>query len=102
MSDGPGRDEAADPDMRKLAQDWITLWQSELAGLAVDREAQESWQAVLRMWAAGAAGMLRAMPQGGPYAGGAAGSGRPYAANSSPQRSAADPLRRPSSADPSP
>ena len=39
----PGRDESATgPDLRKLAQDWITLWQSELAGLAADREAQET------------------------------------------------------------
>ena len=44
---GPGRS-AADLDLRKLAQDWITLWQSELAGLAADREAQETWQAMLR------------------------------------------------------
>ena len=63
MSDGPGRDEAADLDLRKLAQDWITLWQSELAGLAADREAQETWQAMLRVWAAAAAGMLRTVPQ---------------------------------------
>ena len=64
MSDGPGRDEsAAGPDLRKLAQDWITLWQSELAGLAVDREAQETWQAMLALWAGAAAAMLRAMPR---------------------------------------
>ena len=64
MSDGPGRDDgAAGPDLRKLAQDWITLWQSELAGLAVDREAQETWQAMLALWAGAAAAMLRAMPR---------------------------------------
>ena len=49
MSDGPGRDEARGPDLRKLAQDWITLWQSELAALAADREAQETWQAMLAL-----------------------------------------------------
>ena len=64
MSDGPRPDEgAAEPDLRKLAQDWITLWQSELAGLAVDREAQETWQAMLALWAGVAAAMLRAMPR---------------------------------------
>src|SRR6185312_8865732 len=43
------------PDLRKLAQDWLTLWQSELAALAVDREAQETWHAVLSLWAAATA-----------------------------------------------
>src|SRR3984885_15790000 len=69
MSDGPGRDETeAGPDLRKLAQDWITLWQSELAGLAVDREAQETWHAMLALWAGAAAAMLRAMPRDDPAA----------------------------------
>src|SRR6202012_263911 len=64
MNDAPGRDESdAGPDLRKLAQDWITLWQSELAGLAVDREAQETWHAMLGLWAGAAAAMLRAMPR---------------------------------------
>src|SRR5271163_2472065 len=70
MSDAPGRDESeAGPDLRKLAQDWITLWQSELAGLAVDREAQETWHAMLALWAGAAAAMLRAMPRDDPAAG---------------------------------
>src|ERR1700733_6419661 len=64
MSDRPGGEDAAEgPDLRKLAQDWITLWQSELAGLAVDREAQETWQVMLTLWAGAAAAMLRAMPR---------------------------------------
>ena len=68
MSTDPGRqdgarpDAAAAPDLRKLAQDWITLWQSELAALAVDREAQETWHAMLALWAGAAAAMLQAMP----------------------------------------
>ena len=33
------------------ARDWIALWQSELAALAVDREAQESVQALVALWA---------------------------------------------------
>ena len=36
-----------------LARDWITLWQSELAALAVDREAQETWHVLLSLWAGG-------------------------------------------------
>ena len=36
---------ADDADLEKLAEDWISLWQSEIAGLASDREAAESWSA---------------------------------------------------------
>ena len=40
MTTGPAPDEGATaPDLRRLAQDWITLWRSELAALAVDRGA---------------------------------------------------------------
>jgi hypothetical protein len=64
MNDAPGRDESdAGPDLRKLAQDWITLWQSELAAIAADREAQESWQAILALWAGAAGAMLAAAPR---------------------------------------
>ena len=41
---GRGRrpDAAGDlPDLGKLAQDWITLWQSELSAMAADREIHE-------------------------------------------------------------
>jgi hypothetical protein len=65
MSDG---EQPADPpaaDLHELARDWITLWQSELAALAVDREAQESWQALLGLWAGAAAAMLQALPRAG-------------------------------------
>jgi len=58
---GPG-DEAAASDQRQLVQDWITLWQSELAALAVDREAHETWQAMLALWAGAASAMLQAWP----------------------------------------
>ena len=47
------------PDLEALARDWITLWQSELAAIAADREMQESWQAILALWA-GAAGAILA------------------------------------------
>jgi hypothetical protein len=55
---------AAPPDLDALARDWITLWQSELAAIAVDREAQESWQAILALWAGIAGAMLNAAPRG--------------------------------------
>jgi hypothetical protein len=48
------------PDLETLSRDWITLWQSELAALAADREAQESWQAIVELWAGAAGTMLSA------------------------------------------
>jgi hypothetical protein len=62
----------ADLDPQELARDWITLWQSELAALSVDQEAQESWQALLGLWANAAGAMLQATkwttPDGAPGA----------------------------------
>jgi hypothetical protein len=51
------------PDLRQLAQDWIELWQSELSAIAVDREAQETWQAMIALWAGAASAMLSAIPR---------------------------------------
>jgi hypothetical protein len=64
FSDANPRDRtAADmPDPRKLAQDWITLWQSELAAMAADREIHESWQTVTALWAGTMSTMLRGLP----------------------------------------
>lgn len=39
------------PDSPGPLADWITLWHSELAALAVDREAQEAAQALIGLWA---------------------------------------------------
>jgi len=50
------------PDLHRLAQDWITLWQSELTAMAADREMQETWQATIGLWAAFATAMVKAMP----------------------------------------
>ena len=55
-------------ELHELARDWITLWQSELAAMATDREAQETFQALLAVWAGAAAAMLRALPRDGPDA----------------------------------
>ena len=65
MSDGPEgrRDPPAPPDLAALARDWITLWQSELAALAADREAQEMSEAVLALWAGMAGSLLAAAPR---------------------------------------
>src|SRR3712207_3766175 len=66
-SDPPTSDSGEDAeDLRDLARDWITLWQSELSALAVDREAQEAWHLLLSLWAGTAAGMINALPRGGP------------------------------------
>ncbi len=54
-SDPPPGDPAGE-DLQGLARDWITLWQSELAALAVDREAQETWHVLLSLWAGAAGG----------------------------------------------
>jgi hypothetical protein len=74
-----GGDPAADsggPDLQALARDWITLWQSELAAMAADREAQETWRSLLAIWAAASANLLKSLPKGGADAGG----GRPQPA----------------------
>lgn len=47
MTTEPG----APPDPAALLRDWMTLVQTELAGLAGDREALETWQAVAALWA---------------------------------------------------
>ena len=52
-------------DLQGLARDWITLWQSELAAVAADREVQEAWQTLLALWAGAATAMLQALPRGG-------------------------------------
>jgi hypothetical protein len=54
------------PDLQALARDWVTLWQSELAAIAADREAQESWQAIVALWAGAAGAILAAAPRAWP------------------------------------
>jgi hypothetical protein len=55
--DRPKPDEA---EIERLAEDWITLWQSEIAALAADREAAEGWAAAASAWAALGAAWMRA------------------------------------------
>ena len=66
---GPDRTDtaAADPiaALQELTRDWITVWQSELTAVAVDREAQESWQSVISLWAGAAGALLTFVPPRG-------------------------------------
>ena len=58
----PGEAEGGDrgvPDAAALMRDWMTLVQTELAGLATDREALETWQALAGVWARGLGGHER-------------------------------------------
>src|SRR4051794_26100297 len=50
------------PDLRRLAQGWITLWESEIAALAADPEMREAWQAMASVWAGAMTAALRAVP----------------------------------------
>jgi len=54
MTGGP--EEPGGADAAALLRDWMTLVQTELAGLATDREALETWQALAGAWARGLAG----------------------------------------------
>jgi len=44
-------------ELDRLAEDWITLWQTEIAAMAADREAAEAWAGAAQFWAAMGAGM---------------------------------------------
>jgi hypothetical protein len=60
-----GAGDPPEPDgasLHELARDWITLWQSELTGLTADREARETWQAMVALWAGAAGAMLNRGP----------------------------------------
>jgi hypothetical protein len=59
-------DAASGPDMQSLARDWITVWQSEIAAVACDREVQETWQMLAGLWAGVASLMLQGLPRGQP------------------------------------
>jgi hypothetical protein len=80
--------------LHELARDWITLWQSELAALAADRETQETWQAMVGLWAGAAGAMLNGVPAASaPHPGDGADrrSGSPAAPGSASAAAAPDP-----------
>jgi hypothetical protein len=52
---------------RQFAQDWMTVWQSEMSTMAVDREVHEAWHAVASRWADLAAAMLGGPPPRKPH-----------------------------------
>jgi hypothetical protein len=64
--DAPGvasSEAAADrckPDLQGLAREWIALWQSGLAAMAVDREAKSTWHTLLTLWTSAASAMQAA------------------------------------------
>jgi hypothetical protein len=51
------------PDPQKLAQDWITLWQSELSAMAADPEMREAWQTLMALWAGTMSAIIRDLPR---------------------------------------
>ncbi|MBO0712414.1 MAG: hypothetical protein J2P47_14180 [Acetobacteraceae bacterium] len=51
-------------DLASLARDWITLWQSELAALATDREAHETLVALLGLWVDASGALAGTHPRG--------------------------------------
>lgn len=80
---GMGRkDEACEPELDRLAEAWITLWQNELAALAADAEVAAAWRQAFGLataWlgaapdrAGGRAGHERAAAAPRPTAAGAA------------------------------
>jgi ubiquinone biosynthesis protein UbiJ len=48
-------------DLLTLGQDWLTIWHSEIAAIAVDRELRETWQGALAAWFGAAEAALRAL-----------------------------------------
>jgi hypothetical protein len=64
MADGQGG--TPPPDPQALARDWITIWQSELAALATDRELHESWIRWVTLWAQAAHAATSLLPGAAP------------------------------------
>ena len=92
---GEAEEQAARVDPCALAADWITIVQSELAGLAADREAQEMAQAMVGIWARAATTMLHAVARDRPATRAAAPPRpAPAAAASDAGRAEIDELRR--------
>ncbi|HQT61439.1 MULTISPECIES: hypothetical protein [unclassified Acidiphilium] len=61
----PGDKHKAEPPdaetrLADLARDWITLWQSELAAMAQDREWREAWTGLMTIWAGAATAAIGA------------------------------------------
>jgi hypothetical protein len=55
---GTGSNEQ-DPALTQLLDDWVTIWQSELAGLVLDREMQDGLLRAIDGWAVQSRAVLR-------------------------------------------
>ena len=49
-------------DLHAVTTDWITIWHSELAAMATDRELQETWVRLIGLWAQTASAAARFLP----------------------------------------
>lgn len=65
-TDSPNTDNPAEAASKRnrLAEDWVTIWRSELAAMATDREAAEHLQVALAGWLAASA-VMRAFERDG-------------------------------------
>jgi hypothetical protein len=88
MADGQG--ETPPPDAQALARDWITIWQSELAASATDRELQEGWVRLINLWAQAAASAARMLPGTAPREPARGSAGPTAQAGSPPTMAASD------------
>lgn len=61
MTDKAGGPGIAGPGTAQLLENWVTIWHSELAALAGDREVQEAIQRLIDAWAAQALLAARAI-----------------------------------------
>jgi hypothetical protein len=59
---GAGKGPEPETDFRALAEDWISIWQSEITAYLTDPETQQAWAAMMTIWAQAAQTMMRAMP----------------------------------------
>ena len=65
MAEGEGSAEPPiETELASLARDWMTLWHSELAALAADRETQEAWRNLISLWTGAAAAFAAAAQDG--------------------------------------
>jgi hypothetical protein len=65
MADGQGAQPPA--DLQAQLADWITIWHSELASMATDRELQETWVRLVGLWAQTAERAARLLPAPATY-----------------------------------
>ena len=67
VPDGASAPDLSAPNLSAYAQDLITVWQSELSALAVDREMQEGFQRGVALWGMMAQNLAQNLPKGSHY-----------------------------------